>query len=83
VRPITEGHLGCGSAGVYRILRPKLATQLRERKAANIAGTGAAVVTAGNIGGSPSWPNAGRADHRPRRTAGLGGWGPKPASLKP
>ena len=50
VRPVAEGHLCCGSAGVYNILQPELATQLRDRKAANIAATGASVVTAGNIG---------------------------------
>jgi glycolate oxidase iron-sulfur subunit len=50
VRQIAEGHLCCGSAGVYNILQPTLATQLRDRKAANIARTGAAVVAAGNIG---------------------------------
>jgi glycolate oxidase iron-sulfur subunit len=50
VRPVREGHLCCGSAGVYNILQPTLATALRNRKAANIARTGAAVVAAGNIG---------------------------------
>jgi len=50
VRPIAEGHLCCGSAGVYNILQPTLATQLRDRKAGNIARTGATVVAAGNIG---------------------------------
>jgi glycolate oxidase iron-sulfur subunit len=50
VRPIAEGHLCCGSAGVYNILQPELAGRLRARKAANIARTGAAVVAAGNIG---------------------------------
>jgi glycolate oxidase iron-sulfur subunit len=50
VREVAEGHLCCGSAGVYNILQPKLATQLRDRKAANIRRTGAAVVAAGNIG---------------------------------
>ena len=50
VRPIAEGHLCCGSAGVYNILQPTLATQLRDRKAANIARIGAKVVAAGNIG---------------------------------
>jgi glycolate oxidase iron-sulfur subunit len=50
VRPIAEGHLCCGSAGVYNILQPELAGRLRERKAANIARTGAAVVAAGNVG---------------------------------
>jgi glycolate oxidase iron-sulfur subunit len=50
VRDVPEGHLCCGSAGVYNILQPELATQLRERKAANIARTGAAIVAAGNVG---------------------------------
>jgi glycolate oxidase iron-sulfur subunit len=50
VRTVPEGHLCCGSAGVYNILQPKLATQLRDRKAANIALTRAAVVAAGNVG---------------------------------
>ncbi|WP_293677042.1 glycolate oxidase subunit GlcF [uncultured Phenylobacterium sp.] len=50
VRAVAEGHLCCGSAGVYNILQSELAGRLRERKAANIAATGAAVVAAGNIG---------------------------------
>ena len=50
VRLVPEGHLCCGSAGVYNILQPELATRLRDRKAGNIASTGAAVVAAGNVG---------------------------------
>jgi glycolate oxidase iron-sulfur subunit len=50
VRPIAEGHLCCGSAGVYNILQPELAGRLRARKAANIARTGADAVAAGNVG---------------------------------
>jgi glycolate oxidase iron-sulfur subunit len=50
VREVAERHLCCGSAGVYNILQPTLATQLRDRKAANIAKTEAVVVAAGNIG---------------------------------
>ncbi len=50
VRQVAEGHLCCGSAGVYNILQPALATQLRDRKAANIERVGADVVAAGNIG---------------------------------
>ncbi|MET0273580.1 MAG: glycolate oxidase subunit GlcF [Phenylobacterium sp.] len=50
VRAVAEGHLCCGSAGVYNILQPTLAGQLRDRKAANLKRTGAAVVAAGNIG---------------------------------
>ncbi|ODT86855.1 glycolate oxidase subunit GlcF [Phenylobacterium sp. SCN 70-31] len=50
VRTVAEGHLCCGSAGVYNILQPELATRLRDRKAAHIAAAGGAVVAAGNIG---------------------------------
>jgi glycolate oxidase iron-sulfur subunit len=50
VREVREGHLCCGSAGVYNILQPALATRLRLRKAANISRTGADVVAAGNVG---------------------------------
>jgi glycolate oxidase iron-sulfur subunit len=50
VRLPAEGHLCCGSAGVYNILQPELATRLRDRKATNLASTGAAVVAAGNVG---------------------------------
>ena len=50
VRLPAEGHLCCGSAGVYNILQADLATRLRDRKAANIAATGAAVIAAGNVG---------------------------------
>ena len=50
VRTVAEGHLCCGSAGVYNILQSDLATRLRDRKAANINRTGAVVVAAGNIG---------------------------------
>jgi len=50
VRPVAEGHLCCGSAGVYNILQSELATRLRDRKAANINAAGAEVVAAGNVG---------------------------------
>jgi glycolate oxidase iron-sulfur subunit len=50
VREVAEGHLCCGSAGVYNILQPELAGRLRDRKATNIARTGAAVAAAGNVG---------------------------------
>jgi glycolate oxidase iron-sulfur subunit len=50
VRLPAEGHLCCGSAGVYNILQPELATRLRDRKAGNIEATRAAVVAAGNVG---------------------------------
>ncbi len=45
-----EGHLCCGSAGTYNIMQPELASQLRDRKAANIARTTPDVVATGNVG---------------------------------
>ncbi len=50
VKPVAEGHLCCGSAGVYNILQPDIATRLRDRKAENINAVGARLVAAGNIG---------------------------------
>jgi glycolate oxidase iron-sulfur subunit len=47
---IAEGHLCCGSAGTYNLLQPVIADQLRARKLANIAQTGASIVATGNIG---------------------------------
>jgi len=50
VRDVPEGHICCGSAGVYNILQPEIARSLRDRKAANIARTRAEIVATGNIG---------------------------------
>jgi glycolate oxidase iron-sulfur subunit len=50
VLDVPEGHLCCGSAGTYNLLQPEIATQLRERKVANIASTRPDVIAAGNIG---------------------------------
>jgi glycolate oxidase iron-sulfur subunit len=50
VRDVPEGHICCGSAGVYNILQPEIAGQLRARKIANIERTKASVVATGNIG---------------------------------
>ncbi len=50
VRDLAEGHLCCGSAGIYNILRPKTAARLRTRKLDHIKATGADVVASGNIG---------------------------------
>ena len=50
VRAIGEGHLCCGSAGVYNILQPALAGRLRSRKALAMERAGAMVVAAGNVG---------------------------------
>jgi glycolate oxidase iron-sulfur subunit len=50
VMDIAEGHLCCGSAGVYNILQPEIAGELRDRKAGNIKALRPDVVAAGNIG---------------------------------
>jgi glycolate oxidase iron-sulfur subunit len=50
VKDVPEGHLCCGSAGVYNILQSDLARRLRDRKILNIGRTGPDVIAAGNIG---------------------------------
>ena len=50
VKDVPEGHICCGSAGVYNILQPEIAGQLRTRKRDNLAKTKAAIVATGNIG---------------------------------
>ena len=50
VLDIPEGHLCCGSAGVYNILQPKIAGQLLERKAGHIKALRPDIVATGNIG---------------------------------
>ncbi|NBC32687.1 MAG: glycolate oxidase subunit GlcF [Alphaproteobacteria bacterium] len=50
VLEVPEGHLCCGSAGTYNLLQPALATQLRDRKLANIAALAPDAVATGNIG---------------------------------
>jgi glycolate oxidase iron-sulfur subunit len=47
---VPEGHLCCGSAGTYNLLQPEIASALRDRKLANIAGTRPDLVATGNIG---------------------------------
>jgi glycolate dehydrogenase iron-sulfur subunit len=50
VQDIPEGHLCCGSAGVYNMLQPDIAQRLAARKAANIARVKPDVVATGNLG---------------------------------
>jgi len=50
VKDVSEGHLCCGSAGIYNILQPELARRLRERKVGNIEKLKPDVIAAGNIG---------------------------------
>ena len=47
---VPEGHICCGSAGTYNMLRPHLAQQLQARKVEHIASVAPQVVAAGNIG---------------------------------
>lgn len=47
---IPEGHLCCGSAGVYNILQPELSGQLRERMLTNIESIAPDAVVVGNVG---------------------------------
>ena len=50
VKEVPEGHICCGSAGVYNILQPEIAGRLRERKVGNIEKTKPVLVATGNIG---------------------------------
>ena len=45
-----ESHLCCGSAGTYSVLQPRLATQLRDRKLAQLEPLQAQVIVSANIG---------------------------------
>ena len=47
---VREPHLCCGSAGTYSILQPDLATQLRDRKLANLAALDAQCIISANVG---------------------------------
>ncbi len=50
VAEVPEGHLCCGSAGTYNILQPEIATQLRDRKIANLNSVKPDIIATGNIG---------------------------------
>jgi glycolate oxidase iron-sulfur subunit len=45
-----DSHLCCGSAGSYSLLQPELSLQLRDRKLANLADTGAQTIVSANAG---------------------------------
>jgi glycolate oxidase iron-sulfur subunit len=84
VREPAEAHLCCGSAGVYNILQPALAGQLRDRKAANLSRTGARVVAAGNIGCMAQIaPAVDMAVVHPVELLDWATGGPEPAALGP
>ncbi|HJZ59412.1 MAG TPA: heterodisulfide reductase-related iron-sulfur binding cluster [Gemmataceae bacterium] len=48
--PLAESELCCGAAGSYNLTQPEMAERLGERKAANIAATGAKALFTGNVG---------------------------------
>ena len=48
--PLPESELCCGAAGSYNLTQPEMAERLGDRKAANIAATGARAVFTGNVG---------------------------------
>jgi glycolate oxidase iron-sulfur subunit len=50
VREIAESEICCGSAGIYNLLEPEAATELRSRKVGNILRTDAEVIVSGNPG---------------------------------
>jgi glycolate oxidase iron-sulfur subunit len=50
VREPAEGHICCGSAGIYNIMQPEIASQLRARKLRNLARVKPDVIAAGNVG---------------------------------
>ncbi|OFA06040.1 glycolate oxidase subunit GlcF [Duganella sp. HH101] len=45
-----DSHLCCGSAGTYSLLQAELSLQLRDRKLANLADTGATTIVSANVG---------------------------------
>jgi glycolate oxidase iron-sulfur subunit len=47
---VPEGHLCCGSAGIYNIMQPDIAAQLRDRKVRNIESANPQAIATGNIG---------------------------------
>ncbi len=50
VKDVPEGHLCCGSAGVYNILQPDIAVRLKARKVARIESVQPDIIATGNIG---------------------------------
>ena len=48
--PLTESMWCCGSAGIYNLIQPEMATKLQQRKLDHIAATGAKIVATGNPG---------------------------------
>ena len=47
---IPEGHLCCGSAGIYNLLQSKIANQLLKNKIKNIEKVNPEIISTGNVG---------------------------------
>jgi glycolate oxidase iron-sulfur subunit len=60
--PLAESDVCCGSAGIYNMTEPEMATKLQKRKVRNIIASGARVVVTGNPG-CLAWISSGLADH--------------------
>jgi glycolate oxidase iron-sulfur subunit len=50
IREATEAGVCCGSAGIYNLVQPEEAAELGRIKAADLSGSGAAVIASANIG---------------------------------
>jgi glycolate oxidase iron-sulfur subunit len=50
LREIAESEICCGSAGIYNLLEPEAAGQLRDRKVKHVIDTGAEAIISGNPG---------------------------------
>ena len=59
--PLTECEVCCGSAGIYNLTEPEMATRLQDRKVQNIIATAAGIVVTGNPG-CMAWIAAGLKD---------------------
>ncbi len=68
---IAESELCCGSAGVYNLLQPEAARELRDRKVRHILATGADLVVSSNPGCLMQIADGLAAAGKPMRTAHL------------
>lgn len=50
IKPVSESHLCCGSAGTYSLFQPELAKELRNRKSTALSNSGADHYVSANIG---------------------------------
>ena len=59
--PLPESEICCGSAGIYNLTEPDMATRLQTRKVDHVLATGASIVATGNPG-CLAWIEAGVAE---------------------